>query len=326
MKTQTERTIHRWACDPYCPVDFRFRDAQRLADGERTKWADEDDPLVIETGEFLQALNSATTARERVAARARWPLIQATIDLAEESTFRRAEVQARLLAGQSDRQIAARCGVRPKLVGHFERLHFAVRHALKARDYLVKHALGRDIFVDQGFGNKEVAEFWGWCAIHGGVAVVDFMVERLRDVVAPGNEPTMMAYFDRRIPLVVQGFVASHALPYNEPMAAVWHACGLRSSEARAKSDEDEFFERDIQRRVLVRLARHHFAGKPLPIPLAAPEPEKGKTAKGGEKQKKLVAKGNVKLLPTVMEVRRLAAEIGDLATAESHAASKSTD
>lgn len=101
-----------------------------------------------------------------------------------------------MLAGQSDRQIAARCKVRPKLVGHFERLHFAVRHALKARDYLVKHALGRDIFVDQGFGDKEVAEFWGWCAIHGGVAVVDFMVERLRDVVAPGNEPTMMAYFD----------------------------------------------------------------------------------------------------------------------------------
>jgi len=319
------KSIHRWAYDPFCPIDFRLQDAQCLAEGERTKWADEDDPLVLDCAAYLKALNAATTARERVSARARWPLIRATIDFAEENTFRGAEVRARLLAGQSDRQIAARCKVRPKLVGHFERLHFAVRHALKARDYLVKHALGRDIFVDQGFGDKEVAEFWGWCAIHGGVAVVDFMVERLRDVVAPGNEPTMMAYFDRRVPLAVQGFVASHALPYNEPMATVWYTCGLRSSEARAKGDEDEFFERDIQRRVLVRLARHHFAGKPLPIPLAAPEPEK-RAAKGGGKQQKPVSKSKVKLLPTVTEVRKLVQEIGDLATAESHAASKSTD
>lgn len=58
------KSIHRWAYDPFCPIDFRLQDARFLAEGERTKWADEDDPLVLDCAAYLKALNAATTARE----------------------------------------------------------------------------------------------------------------------------------------------------------------------------------------------------------------------------------------------------------------------
>lgn len=308
MGRKQGRKIHRWEFDPHCPLDFRFRDAQHLAESAPTQWADDDDSLVLDCAAFLRAVHAAETSRERVAARARFPLIRATVDFAEEHTLRRAEVQARLLAGQTDRQIAARCKIRPKLVGCFEQLHFAVRHCLRATDYLMIRAIGRGRW--EGFRNDQVGEFWNWCALAGGVVAVDFFVDRLKDVLRPGEPPTLLAYFDRRIPLRVQGLVAAHAVPFNEQMDAVWNQCQSRLSNA--KGDDAEYvLENDTQQRVLIRLARAHLTGKPLPIrPLdtAQKSPESPKVAvnRGGA-----ASSPKTRRTPTLRDVEALLAAIG---------------
>ena len=308
MGKNQRREIHRWEFDPLCPLDFRFRDAQHLAESKPTQWADDDDSLVLDCAAFLRALNSAETGRERVAARARFPLIRATVDFAEEHTLRRAEVQARLLAGQTDRQIAARCKIRPKLVGSFEQLHFAVRHCLRATDYLQKQVVGSCRW--EGFKSNQVAEFWSLCALGGGVVAVDFFVGRLKDVLRPGDQPSLLAYFDRRIPLRVQGFVAAHVVPFNEQMGAVWNQCQSRLS--KAKGDDAEYvLESDTQQRVLIRLARAHLMGKPLPIrPLAttqkSPETPKVAANRGGA-----APSPKTRRTPTLRDVEALLAEMG---------------
>lgn len=301
--------VRLWQYDPACPVNFRFRDAQHLAQGKPLKWAEPGDPLVRDCGEYLRTLNAATTSRERVAARARWPLIRATCDFAEENTLRRFEVQARLLGGQSDRRIAARCGVRPKLVGYFERLFFSVRHCLQATDYLIVQAVGPSRW--EGFKNDQLAEFWSWCALAGGVVAVDFMVDRLRDVLRPGEKPTLLGYFDRRVSLPVQGFVAAHALPLDGQTAGVWAECQARLSQAKAKGDDGAYvLERDTQRRVLIRLACAHLRGKPLPIrPLAMAT--KSTTTKDGERTSRPSANAQTRRAPTLGDVETMLAEIG---------------
>ena len=154
---EAQHEIERWRYDPFVPLNWRFQDATNLAAGKRMKWAHAEDSLVGDCAAYLQAMDSATTGRERVAVRARWPLSHAACELAEGTSLRRAEVQARLLASQTDEQIAERCWVQPELVDCFERLHFAVRRALKATDYLVMQTVGRA--VHEGFKNDQVAEF-----------------------------------------------------------------------------------------------------------------------------------------------------------------------
>jgi hypothetical protein len=64
-------------------------------------------------------------------------------DIAEGPLLRRGVLEAWLLTGQSDGEIAANTGEQPDAVNWFEKLHFAARDRLDARDLLHKFAVGR---------------------------------------------------------------------------------------------------------------------------------------------------------------------------------------
>lgn len=302
-----KQKIQRWATDPFCPIDWRFQDARNLAAGKRTNWADEGDALVIETAAYLQAMGSAASGPERVAVRARWPFIRAASELAEKVSLQRAEIQSRLLAGQTDEQIAEKCQVRPELVDCYEKLYFSVRHRLRAVDNLMKHAIGPG--VHQGFGNNELAQFWGWCALVGGVVALDFLVDRLRDVLGADEQPTLLAYMDRRVPLAVQSFVAALALPFTEQMAGVWSECHSRLR--KTKGGAAHLDERDTERRVLIRLAKAHLSGRPLPLkPVAAP-PTSSEVTTGAAIGKRTASNAKRRRSPSLVDVNVLMAEMG---------------
>jgi len=302
-----KQKIQRWAIDPFCPIDWRYQDARNLAAGKRTNWADDDDSLVVDCAEYLKAMELAAAGRERVAARARWPLIRAACELAEDSGLQRAEIQAWLLAGQTDEQIAEKCHVRPELVDCFERLFFSVRHCLRATDYLHMRSLGWGVF--EGFGNNEVAQFWGWCALAGGVVVLDFLVDQLRDVLGADEQPTLLAYMNPRIPLPVRGFVAAKVLPVTEQMVGVWSECHTRLLKTKGSAADME--DRDIERRVLIRLAKAHLAGKPLPIKPVTVAPKSTAATTGTGKGKRSASNVKRRRTPSLGDVKVLMAEMG---------------
>jgi hypothetical protein len=301
-----KQKIQRWATDPFCPIDWRFQDAGNLAAGKRLNWADDDDSLVVECAAYLKAMGSAASGPERVAVRARWLFIRAASELAEKGSLQRAEIQSRLLAGQTDEQIAEKCQVRPELVACFEQLFCAVRHALKATDYLITRTVGRA--VQDGFKNDQVGEFWNWCALAGGVVALDFLVDRLRDVLGVDDQPTLMAYLGRRVPLPVQGFVAAHVLPFNEQMAGVWTECHSRVKKTKVSDADME--DRDIERRVLIRLAKAHLAGKRLPIKPVTVAPKSTEATTGTANGKRTACNAKRRKAPSLGDVNVLMAEM----------------
>jgi len=74
-----------------------------------------------------------------------WPEYQALLDA--RAIWRaggppRWELEARLLAGQSDEEIASRFGIEPGTVGKYERLFFEVRQRLTAPGWIIHEAIG----------------------------------------------------------------------------------------------------------------------------------------------------------------------------------------
>ena len=70
------------------------------------------------------------------------------------------ELEARILAGQSDAEIGARCGLPENVVSAYEAVFFDVRPCT-AIDYLLSQVVGPGVWC--GFGNCEVRQFWAWC-------------------------------------------------------------------------------------------------------------------------------------------------------------------
>src|SRR5262245_56926215 len=107
MDLETARACER--SDPLRRVDWRWRYAQALVGAGRRISRRRDDPAVIDVVRYLRALAQCHGTRECEVVRRRWPAISAANQLVEVGGERLWEVQARVLAGQSDAEIAKRC-------------------------------------------------------------------------------------------------------------------------------------------------------------------------------------------------------------------------
>jgi len=106
------------AWDPYLPVAWRFLDAGRVAAGQEPEWA-RDDPAVANCAEYLTALTAAAADERKLSAvEDRWPEIAAAHELAERGGPGLWELQARLLAGEGNEEIAGRCRLFEALTGY----------------------------------------------------------------------------------------------------------------------------------------------------------------------------------------------------------------
>jgi hypothetical protein len=154
-----------------------------------------------------------------------------------------------------------------------------------------------------------VPKFLSYCALTGGVVLLDHMVGRLRDVLGVGEKPTLLAYFDPHNPLLVQGFVAANVVPLNEQTAGVWTECRSRLSKA-CGNGPDDCVERDVVRRVLVRLAMAQLAGKPLPIRPLARSPKSAKATRGAARGKASASEKQARIARSMRDVEELLAEL----------------
>jgi hypothetical protein len=159
--------------DPHHAPDWRWRAAQALARGGRDAAA-RLLPEVREAAAYLRALGCAREDRRREAVRARWPDLAAAHRLAGEDGPRLWEVQARILARQEDVEVAARCGLAPGTVRHYESLFFAVRDRLAAGDWVHVNAIRPGPGPRRTF--EDLGAVWRALGYHGGVWVLDLVV------------------------------------------------------------------------------------------------------------------------------------------------------
>lgn len=206
--------------DPLCPLGYRWRDAGRVTRGEPPKWSGPDDPIVAEAAAFLRTLASPDPADAKATAD-EWPTIDMAYQIFREDGPLRWELEARLLAGQSDEEIADRCEVTAAVVCRYEELFYAVRNVRMTHNYLSHHVVSTG--VSDGFGDKEVRRFWAWATWTGGPVLLDGLVDSLRRARRPDEPATLSVYLCEGVdvPKELQSYVAAAVIPpcdLNSPM------------------------------------------------------------------------------------------------------------
>jgi hypothetical protein len=173
-------------------------------------------------------------------------------------------IEAYVLAGLPDEKVGARCGVAADVVKDYASIFFDARNALKAGVWLMHYVVGRG--WQNGFGDDEVRQLWAWCALAGGTVIVDYLARTLREVLEPGEEPSLGAYLRPSVPLRLQAFVAGFIIPPFEEALAFFEELHVRLRVAETLGNSEEVaVERDRARVDTVRFARAVLEGRRLP-------------------------------------------------------------
>ena len=166
---------------PSRPPDWRWRRAVLRALGEdrRRRW---DDDWVARARRSLASPGRGRRADPD-------PAVSMALGLRDGPARRRWELEARLLAGQADDEIAGRLGVEPGAVHAYERLFFDVRDWLECTDWIAFHAIGPEPRDSTLAVELEVTwKSWGFFC---GPSVLDVLIESSPDEV--GRGPTAIA-------------------------------------------------------------------------------------------------------------------------------------
>jgi len=254
-----------WKSDPFRPLNRRAIDAARLVAGRSRKWSSEADPWVSHYADYLRLARTATEQGTEPPG-PEFAAIKVAHELAQRADPRRWQIEARLVGGQSDAEIAAICGLTPDVILWFEALHFNVRQSLRAWAYILMHCVGPGRLI--GFRGDELAQFWRWATLAAGPLFLDRLIDALHTALKPNEAPTLAVYLrhDAAVALDLQAFVASAVLPHFGPAGKAWERSTLLMREADASPDPDRrAFLRERAQKYFVCCARACLAGKPLP-------------------------------------------------------------
>jgi hypothetical protein len=165
------------------PLDWRLRLARRIVAGHLRAPRHREHASLRAAVHFLREEARCRTDRGLARLRERWPAMYAARRLAEVDNPLGWEVRARIVAGQSDAEVAGRCMLSPETVHLFEALFFSVRDRLGAGDWISGQVIGPGLW--RGFTTEEIGRLWMAVANHGGPLALDAVLE----VTQRGNEP-----------------------------------------------------------------------------------------------------------------------------------------
>ncbi len=150
---------------PFRPLDRRWQLAayfERHGRRPGRRWAD---PWVMRAWRYLRALRRAGAPELITPARRDPALIAALALRSGAEPFRRLAVEATLLAGLTDAEIASRTGLSEEVIAAFEALFFDVRARLEATDHIVFMVVGPGLYdgsaLDPALVIKHLAYFGG---------------------------------------------------------------------------------------------------------------------------------------------------------------------
>ena len=250
------------AMDPFRPPWWRHDLAVKIARGEKRPRR-QVDPVVKAVVDLLRARERTTPGR---GAHEHDADLAAALRLHEEDGPRRWEVEARVVAGQSDQEIAHRCGLRSTVIAYYTQVFLDIRQCLEATDYLMTKVVGR--WTWDAFRNEDVGRFWAWAALARGPRVLDSLIAVFNAARRPREVPTMAIYLhaNKGVPPEMQAFVAASVLPEHGPIINAYVWWGLWLHKARVVGDPVQAERvRERVRDDIIRCARAVLAGKPPP-------------------------------------------------------------
>jgi hypothetical protein len=254
------RTTNLWEWDPDLPSDWRFRDARILVRGETPQWSARCRAAIHDCAQYLRAQARAVGHGKRRSRRR--STLAAAHELAGREDPVRWEVEARILAGQSDSEIATRCHLPADVIGTYAEVFFDVRPRLAARGWIAARVIGPGLYC--GFSDGDVGALWAMCGWSGGVCVLNAFIDNFRRVWQPDEPATLSVYLRRDVGITprMQAFVAASVLPLGE----AWLPAHRWLVEAGGCSDEDRAaFLHERARAHLIRCARAYLSGRDLP-------------------------------------------------------------
>ncbi len=129
---------------------------------------------------FAAALAKARTSRDRAALRKEMPAVNAAHRIYQANGPTRWIVEARLLARQSDEEIAQAVGLEAGVVEWFEKLFLHVRDRLESTSWLVLGAIGKKALT--GLTKDDKGVILKMLGLFGGPLVVDVAIPILMEV------------------------------------------------------------------------------------------------------------------------------------------------
>jgi hypothetical protein len=166
--------------DPRKPPELRHLRARYLLEHSRAPRPRDDDESTRRVWEFYGALRRCRGDNDRDELARDFPALAAAHEIYSGSeTMRRAELEARLLAGEDDETIALKMVLTPAAVAAYHEVYYLVRPRLNAG----VHVLGL-VYGDRDFCNPDPGDHPLLLRLLGhqlGGAVVDALLEYWRD-------------------------------------------------------------------------------------------------------------------------------------------------
>lgn len=158
--------------DPFRPAAFRWSRAHRLFVLGNVLDPRRDDPLTALVFDYLRTIGDTNHPPKCPAPRFR--LLHRAHGMYTENGEPRWELEARLLAGQSDREIASRTGLSRGLVALFHDVFCTCRDRLRASDCVLFMFIGRGPI--DGFAPGDLGGVWKWTGYFGGPHALDGVI------------------------------------------------------------------------------------------------------------------------------------------------------
>jgi len=265
--------------DPTLPVDYQWRNAHELA-ADPTLDSSDIEPIVRDAAAYLRSGVAHSD-----------PVIHAARVIHDEDGIARAEIEARILAGQSDNEIATACDESRQLIAVYEALFLCVRRYLRATDWILSQTVGGSLFRE--FRDHELRQLWARYALSGGPLIIDELVNSYRRSARPGDSPSLSVYFrrDAEVRHELLADIAVEVIPYDDDGGCWSREFGTRQLEALTIKDAVQSRAAIVQlQHDVIAVGRRALSGESLACPSPA-KPVTTKTTKPKSKtsQKRLV-------------------------------------
>ena len=238
--------------------NWRWKAAEFLAERSRHPYKT-DEQLIRNATKYLR------TSDEQ-----RFPLIHASHAIYKEDGLLRAEIEARIVAEQTDDEIAKRCRISADLVKVYEALFFCVREYRHATDWILINVGGLRHMA--GFRDHEMRQLLAWHALSGGLLIVEYLIDNYRKAACHGEKPSLSVYLREGcdVSRELQCAIATNVIPSNNLGNRWLIEFGLLQQKAQGIRDprmQQEAFE-ELHDKV-IECGRMFLAGQKPSVPPA---------------------------------------------------------
>jgi hypothetical protein len=199
------------ATNPFRPPDWRWhRGGQLLETRARRRRLDDD--WVVRARTFRAALAKASGNINLPRLARAHPEILGAYLVRQGDSLRRWEVEARLLADQSDRDITDRVGVSAGIIGAYDALFYDVRTWLSRSDWIAAGVLGPRLYT--GFEVDDIEFVWKVLGYQHGPLVLDVLIDHVKAGGQSTANPELAEQLDLLIKVTATPVTLENAMKF----------------------------------------------------------------------------------------------------------------